>query len=273
MTAVPSPGSPVTTPAMFTFSPATMTVMSRSNPTRSHPVISTPHGMQVLRRPPRDFYQPFLLVLVDDVGARAPMNGHATDARDVPNDGVARDGVAAARRPCQQVPDAQHLDARGWTLRRLYVVRRGNDCRLFMRRQASLHLGGRNVASAQRNVQRLDVVELESLGGIGLREGLGQPPKRLGQQLVPLFHVGAALQPSEPLANLVVRGRRVHVTQRRVEPVHTGPAGHLAGDDLYRVAVLQRGIQRHEPPVHLRADAPVAQLRVDEVRKVDGRGA
>ena len=76
----------------------------------------------------------------------------------------------------RQIADAQNLDARRGAFRRLNVERRGNDCCLFMRRQARLHLRGRNVAPAQRNVQRLDVVELEGLGGIGLREGLGQPP-------------------------------------------------------------------------------------------------
>ena len=57
------------------------------------------------------------------------------------------------------------------------------------------------------------------------------------------------------------------------EPVARRPAARLRGEDLDEVAVLQVVVERDDPAVHLGADGPVADVRVDGVREVDGARA
>ena len=52
-----------------------------------------------------------------------------------------------------------------------------------------------------------------------------------------------------------------------------GPAvGGLGGEDLHRVGRVEPGVERHQPPVDLGPDAPVADLGVDGVGEVHRRG-
>ena len=72
----------------------------------------------------------------------------------------------------------------------------------------------------------------------------------------------------EPLPDLRAGARRLH----ELQPVAArARALDLAREDLARVARLQRGVERHQPPVDARADAAVPDLGVDRVREVDRR--
>src|SRR2546426_817322 len=72
----------------------------------------------------------------------------------------------------------------------------------------------------------------------------------------------------DPLPDLVARTRRLHVGQ----PV-ARRLGDRAGEDLHRVAVVQRPVQRGDAAVDAGAVAVLADLGVDREGEVDGRGA
>ena len=74
----------------------------------------------------------------------------------------------------------------------------------------------------------------------------------------------------EPGADLVAGARRLDEAQ----PVAgRARAGRLGGEDLHQVAVVEGGLQRHEPPVDPGAYGAVADLGVHRVREVDRGGA
>src|SRR6266581_3255332 len=70
----------------------------------------------------------------------------------------------------------------------------------------------------------------------------------------------------EPLPDLVTRPRCLD--DRQPVPRRTG-VGCLGGEDLDRLAVLERVLQRHQPLVDARAHAAVADLGVHGVGEVD----
>ena len=76
----------------------------------------------------------------------------------------------------------------------------------------------------------------------------------------------------EPGAHFGAGARAGDVVQLGVEPVARG-AAFLGGGDFHRLAVFQRGVERHHHAIHARAPAAVAQLGVQGVGKVHGRGA
>ena len=88
----------------------------------------------------------------------------------------------------------------------------------------------------------------------------------------PLATVCCVLQRVEPGAHLGAGARALQEVQLGVEPVHRRAA--LAhGDDLHRLAVLQRRLQRHHRAVDARAAAAVADVGVQRVGEVDRRAA
>src|SRR5690606_26764822 len=78
--------------------------------------------------------------------------------------------------------------------------------------------------------------------------------------------------PAEPVPDLARRALGLDIAKLRVEPIAAGPTA-LRGEDLDAVADLQGVIERHQLPVDLRAAAAVADVGMDVVSEVDGRGA
>src|SRR5204863_6129729 len=72
----------------------------------------------------------------------------------------------------------------------------------------------------------------------------------------------------EPLLDLVARARRLDQRQ----PVARRAALALAGEDLDDVAALELVVERDDLAVDARADAAMADLRVDLVGEVERRG-
>src|SRR6266511_1761800 len=109
------------------------------------------------------------------------------------------------------------------------------------------HAGGGDLTRADSGVEA------------GLAEGADQ------RLLAGLDGVLATLL-GEPLPDLVARPRCLD--DRQPVPRRTG-VGCLGGEDLDRLAVLERVLQRHQPLVDARAHAAVADLGVHGVGEVD----
>ena len=138
------------------------------------------------------------------------------------------------------------------------------------------HRGGAEVALADGGVEGRDVGDPEAGGDLGERVVGEQPLDRqallaheLGDLvLAPLDRLLAALL-GEPLPDLGARPRRPH----EAEPVaRRAGVGVLGREHLDDVAVVERGLQRHQPAVHPGADGVVADLGVDGVGEVDRGG-
>ena len=76
----------------------------------------------------------------------------------------------------------------------------------------------------------------------------------------------------EPGAHLGARSRAGQVAEFGVQPIERR-AALLDGDDLDRLAIGQRRVQRHHGAVDARAAAAVAEVGVQHVGKVDRRRA
>ena len=140
-------------------------------------------------------------------------------------------------------------------------------------RHLAQHLARGKPAVSQRGIQvfRLAVAVF---AGHPVQVGLADPAHLHAQAARLLFQVLLAdLDGLQPLAgvdqvlDLVARARGLDEGQ----PVLAGLVTRL-GHDLDDVAVAQRGAQRHDAPVHLGADAGVADVGVDGVGEIDGRG-
>src|SRR5215207_7177331 len=226
-----------------------------------------------------------------DVRAAPRVDGDALAARDVADDLLAADGVAAARARHQQVVHAAHDDG---VLAEADELLDGLDA-------------GRQAAPERRLLALLELGELlrpEVFGDDVTRHGLPVPDGRqqvvhapvavlvrdalqgavrVGQHLLPreveargllLEELPAQLDAFGPLllgdgvADAVARARGLD----EVEPVARGlRVGR--GENLDHVAVLNRGAQRHHAPADARARAGVADLGVDHEGEVDGGGA
>src|SRR6266542_1895270 len=135
------------------------------------------------------------------------------------------------------------------------------------------HAGGGDLTRADSGVEGVQRGEAH-LGG-QRRQGaaLGEPLQRQAglaegadqRLLAGLDGVLAALL-GEPLPDLVARPRCLD--DRQPVPRRTG-VGCLGGEDLDRLAVLERVLQRHQPLVDARAHAAVADLGVHGVGEVD----
>src|SRR6266702_512297 len=135
------------------------------------------------------------------------------------------------------------------------------------------HAGGGDLTRADSGVEGVQRGEAH-LGG-QRRQGaaLGEPLQRQagfahGADQRLLAGLDGVLAPllGEPLADLVARPRCLDDRQ----PVPRRPGvWRLGGEDLHRLAVLERVLQRHEPLVDPRAHAAVADLGVHGVGAVD----
>src|SRR6266540_1745773 len=135
------------------------------------------------------------------------------------------------------------------------------------------HAGGGDLTRADSGVEGVQRGEAH-LGG-QRRQGaaLGEPLQRQAglakgadQRLLAGLDGVLATLLGEPLPDLVARPRCLD--DRQPVPRRTG-VGCLGGEDLDRLAVLERVLQRHQPLVDARAHAAVADLGVHGVGEVD----
>ena len=133
-------------------------------------------------------------------------------------------------------------------------------------------LAGADLPGAEREVEVLGLLEAHLADHRGeharalelaVREVLCL--EGLVERFAPLLLRLAARLPLVPLPDLVPRTRG----RRERQPVARRAAARLRSEDLDEVAVLQPVVERDDPPVDLRADRPVADVRVDRVREVD----
>ena len=140
-------------------------------------------------------------------------------------------------------------------------------------RQPPHDLSDSDDAAADGGLKVLLVVVAEHFGDVDLLDGLVEAAELALQQLLAALYIGAAFLLAEPRADRLARVGSLGHAQVRVEPIERRAARHAAREHLDLVAVLQRRVERDEPAIDLRADAPVAQFRVDPVREVDGSRA
>ncbi len=135
------------------------------------------------------------------------------------------------------------------------------------------HLARGKLAVAEGRVQVFHLA-VAVFGGHPLQVRLGhlaelhaQPPRLLFQVLLADLDGLHALAGVDDVLDLVARARGLDERQ----PVFARLVAGL-GHDLDDVAVAQRGTQRHDAAVHLGAHAGVADVGVDGVGEIDGRG-
>ena len=206
------------------------------------------------------------------------MDGDATTDRDVADDRITRQGLAAAGHLRQQVADALDLDIAALARARCTGAAR-DQLQLFV---ATLRLdlllgqvdrmGQAQVAGTEGGVHVLDRLQ------VALFRQLGEVHRRQRQaRQVALEHglaggdVLLAILQLEPVDDLRPRAAGGDVAQVGVEPVAAG-CTVLAGDDLHLLAGVQAVGQRHDAPVDLGAAAVVADLGVHAVGEVQRRG-
>ena len=207
-------------------------------------------------------------------GAVLTVNAHAAALGDVTDDGVPRQRLAAAGHLGHQVADALDLDIATFAR----FVTRG-----LARNQFQLFVAALRFHQLLRGIDQLrqaQVARAEGgehvLGGfhVGLVGQLVEIHLRQAQARQLAFEQGlagrdvlvAGLQ-LEPVDDLRPRPGRGDVAQVRVQPV-AARRTVLAGDDLHLLAGLQAVVERHDPPVDLRAPAVVADLGVYPIGEV-----
>src|SRR5215213_6361755 len=227
-----------------------------------------------------------------DVLAILAVDRDAAAERDVADDLVAGHRAAAFCEPNHDVVDALHLDPvigslLGAALALVAAFEHSGEARLGL-------VAGDGLARLQplqqlvRDCLRRDLrpperdVEVVGLAEAHLSDHVRED-RRAGDLLrrqPALFQLGleglaaavlrvlAALALEES-ADLVSGAGRLHDRQ----PVARWTALLLRREDLHDVARLQLVVEWHDLPVHLRADAPVADVGVDRVREVERRRA
>ncbi|KPZ18253.1 Uncharacterized protein ALO56_05246 [Pseudomonas viridiflava] len=232
-------------------------------------------------RPPTDLDDPlgFAPAQLQHRGAILPVNAHPAPLRDVTDDGIARQRLAAADHLGHQVAHA--LDLNIATLARLVA-------RSLARNQLQLLVHAIRFDLLLSQVDQLRQTQITGtergehvVGGlvIGLVGELVEIDLRQCQTRQFALEQGSAggdvlvarLQ-LEPVNDLRPRPRRGDVTQVRVQPVAARRAV-LAGDDLDLLTGLQAVVERHDPAVDLRTTAVVADLGVDPIGEVQRRRA
>ena len=134
----------------------------------------------------------------------------------------------------------------------------------------------RDLRAAERDVEVVGLLEAELADDVGQQRRAGQLLRRqarlvevLLQQLAAGVLGVLARLGLEPGLDLVAGARGLDQRQ----PVARRAALALGREDLDDVARLQLVVQRDDLAVHARADAAVADVRVDLVREVQRRGA
>ena len=222
---------------------------------------------------------------VQGVDAVRLVDGHAAAAGDVAHNVVARHGIAAAGKAYQHAGAAFHINAlRGLALM-AYLLRGGQRRLLGLFQLFSLALlfnqtgndvGGGDHAAADSALQILHIVESVFFKQRGNQIGLGQLAQLHAaafglvlEHVAALLYIFAAQLALEILADLGARALRFD----DLKPVQAGAFGIGAGHDLYAVACLQLGVQRHDTAVDLGACAGIAHSGVHTIGKVQGRSA
>src|SRR5450432_1207813 len=210
------------------------------------------------------------------------MHGHALAARDVADDGLAQDGVAALGAIHHQVVDAAHLDDVGAVgtarsrPRHKWLSRMPGFGRLFLDhagRYFYQHLARGKLAVAERRVQVFGFdVSVVGRHLIEVRLGhLAQLDAKTAGLFVQVFLADLdrldALTGVDEVLDLVARARGLDERQ----PVLAGLVARLR-HDLDDVAVAQRRPQRYDAAVHLGAHAGGAHVGVNGVSEIDRRG-
>ena len=236
------------------------------------------HRVKLALLPPGHRHQPFLFVLVAYIDALRLVDADAAGAGDEADDGVALYGVAALGDAGKQVAHAQHGYARGGAVQTRRAFEGGYPGGGGGFGAAPLRQPGRQgrvaqLAGTHRRQQVVHLFVAAQFQGFPFRQLDAHPPHFPFQQVAAPGNVGAAGLAVEPAAYFLPRAVGRHITPRRIEPVGGRAAPLLAGHHFNGVAVLQGGIQRHEPAVDFGAGNPVAQVGMNLVGKVNGRGA
>ncbi len=215
-----------------------------------------------------------------DVGAILAVDGDAAAARDVADDVVTRNRIAAFRAVDHEVVVAAH-DDRG-VLHAEHALDGGDDLRLLffrgvrrgLARRFREHLPRRPFAVAQVGVEIVDA-RTAVLGGDALPIFVGNFLQADAGVARFFFEQAAAdvgglfaLVEIDPLANLAARARGVNER----EPVARRLVA-LLRDDLDDVAVRERVAQRNHRAIHFRAHALMAHFGVHRVGEIDRSGA
>ena len=208
------------------------------------------------------------------------MDRDALAERDVADDLVARDRRAALGQPHEDALGALDGDPEVGARGRLRLRLERDDLFLghLRRLQPSEHLlddlADRELARAERDVEVLGLLEAgladhlrehRRARELAVRQLLGL--QRLLERLAPLVLGVLTRLAREPLADLVPCARRAGERH----PVARRAAAALRRQDLDEVAAVQRVVERNDPPVDLRADRAVPDVRVHRVREVDRR--
>src|SRR5438046_2966979 len=230
-----------------------------------------------LRRVPLDVDEP--LPVEDALGdgeAIASVDGEPAPPRDEAHDLVAGERVTALREADEQVVHAADADAlvalrARRRRRRLGPLRRLEEGAGYQLVQELVH---RALAVAERRQKvvagRVAEVGRRLLDLLPAEQGRRIEPVLLGltlEELSAQLDRARALLDLEPLVDLRPGARGLD----DLEPVAARMLARRR-DDLDDVPLAERVAQRHELAVHLRADAVLADLRVDRVGEVDRRG-
>ena len=127
-----------------------------------------------------------------------------------------------------------------------------------------------NHARAQVGQQVVHVLVLAYRQYLGIVDVLVDSPQFPLEDLTAPLDVGPPGLPAEPMPDALPGAGRLDVTPIGIQPVQAGPALHLGGHNLHRVAVLKRRVQRYQPSVDLGADATVPKLGVNLVGEING---
>src|SRR5574341_1959412 len=227
---------------------------------------------------PIDCYQPLLIGQVEDIAAVLAVDRHAAPPRDIADDLFTLKRITAARQGGQQPTRPVNADTRrerggprlcdGGEEGRLVLNAFAFDFQNFGRNLLRM-----NIAKADLRQKILGLVNAEKLGYLIVRRLLDAKTLQLTIQHLAAQgdHLLTVLL-AEPLANLGDGALGADKAQIGVEPVAAWPAA-LGGQNLHPVADLKPIIQRDELPVHLGAPAAVAEVGVDVIGEVNGRGA
>jgi hypothetical protein len=135
-------------------------------------------------------------------------------------------------------------------------------------------LAGREVAAPEGGEQVIPLVEIALLGNrVELQPGLdAETGQLLFQQGATLGDIAVVILLLEPEAHPVARPRGPEIALMNAEPVAAG-GGVLLGDDLDRLTAAQGLVERDDTTIDLGAPAAIADLGMDGIGKIQGRGA
>src|SRR6185437_2940000 len=215
-----------------------------------------------------------------NVGTSGGMHGDAASARDVADDIVAGNRVAAFRAIDHQIVVSANLDGR--VLHSQHALHGGNEFRGFLLGGFRERLTGRFRENLARRPFAVAQVGVKIFNPSAAVFGSYALPILIGDFLETQAAVaGFAFEEAaadggsffafveiNPVAHFAAPTRRLH----EFEPIAAGPVIFLR-DDLDHVAIGEHMAQRNHLAVHLGSDALMADFGVDQVREIDRSGA